>query len=48
MRTICQQIVDARDSKCADAQKDVKHLCEESASTAGMLKSWFVEGIEGP
>jgi hypothetical protein len=44
MKTIQQQVVEAKKNELADALKKAKHLCKEFGFTAGMLKGALAEG----
>ena len=43
MKTIQQQMVEAKKNKRTDALKKVKELCKEFGFTAGMLKGVLAE-----
>ena len=44
MKTIQQQMVEAKKNERTDALKKVKELCKEFGFTAGMLKGALTEG----
>ena len=44
MKTIQQQMVEAKKNERTNALKEVKRLCKEFGFTAGMLKGSIVEG----
>lgn len=44
METIQQQMVEAKKNERTDALKEVKRLCKEFGSTAGMPKGSLAEG----
>ena len=44
MKTIQQQMAEAKKNERANALKEVKRLCKEFGFTAGMLKSSLADG----
>ena len=44
MKTIQQQMIEAKKNERANALKEVKRLCKEFGFTAGMLKGAIAEG----
>lgn len=44
MEAIQEQMVEAKNSERANALKEVKRLCKEFGSTAGMLRGALAEG----
>ena len=44
MKTIQQQMAEAKKNQCTNALKEVKRLCKELGFTAGMLKGLLAEG----
>ena len=44
METIQQQMAEAKKSECTNALKEVKRLCKEFDSTAGMIKGSRAKG----
>jgi hypothetical protein len=44
MKTIQQQMAEAKKSECTVAEKKVKELCKEFGFTTGMLKGSISEG----
>ena len=44
MKAIQQQMVEAKNNERANALKEVKRLCKEFGSAAGMLKGSLAEG----